>query len=248
MDLKKRWMLLGIRLAKLLPFLHRAKMAVGDSMVLSCTLTMPGRPDGTQWPDGRLPLLVMFRAPKGMAGGELLVAEPTSGGGKPVRTAYRNLELEPMPLFGGAAYVFVTDNYDERLWYIVRCEDGDRTVEADPVLSKIDVGPSGFDMAFARSDGALPTSFGWQEAPNPDHWIHFLVISQGDELYTGIYTRNTRWLYGEFGDLPYYIHDPMKTKPLKAGEEYGLMYHAVDNDGWVSMSCMRSFHAGSADS
>lgn len=53
MDLKKRWMLLGIRMAKLFPFLHRAKMAVGDAMVLSCTLTMPGRPDGTEWLGGR---------------------------------------------------------------------------------------------------------------------------------------------------------------------------------------------------
>ena len=241
--LKKQWMLFGIALAKLFPFLRRAKMKVGDSKVLSCTLTMPTMLDGSDWP-GNKPLLVMFRAPKGMVGGELLVAEPTSGGGKPVRTAYTNLELEPMPLFGGAAYVFVTDNYDERLWYIVRCDDGDRTVEADPVLSKIDVGPSGFDKEFARPDGALPPMFGWQEAQNPDHWIHFLVVSQGEELYTGIYTRNTSWLYGEFGDLPYYIHDPLKTKPLKAGESYDLMYHAVDNDGWVSMSCMRQFTAG----
>ena len=53
---------------------------------------------------------------------------------------------------------------------------------------------------------------------------------------------------GEFGDLPYYIHDPMSTKPLQAGQEYDLMYHAVDNDGWVSMSCMRKFEIRSADS
>ena len=143
-------MLLGIHVAKLLPFLHRAKMAVGDSMVLSCTLTMPTMLDGSDWPD-RKPLLVMFRAPKGMKGGDLLVAEPAPGGEKPVRSAYINSEMEPVPLFGGAAYVFVTDNYDKRLWYIVRCAGGGRTVEADPVLSKIDVGPSGFDVPDRKS-------------------------------------------------------------------------------------------------
>ena len=244
---KKQWMLFGIAVAKLFPFLHRAKMKVGDAMVLSCTLTMPTMPDGTEWPD-RKPLLVMFRAPKDMKGGELWVAKPLPDGRKPAREAYKRLDLEPIPLIGGAAYVFVTDNFDERLLYIVRCEGNGRVQEADPVLSKIDEGPSGFSMDFVETDGEIPTSFGWREAPNPDHWIHFLVVSQGDTLLSGIYIRRNDWMYGQFGDLPYYIHDPMNTKPLEAGEEYDLMYHAVDNDGWVSMSCMRKFEIRSADS
>ena len=249
MDLKKRWMLFGIRLTRLFPFLHRSKMAIGDAMILSCTLTMPKSLDGADWPEGKTPLLVMFRAPKGMnPTSELLIAPPRKDGGKPDRSQYTKSPLEPTPLFGGAAYIFVTDNFDQRLYYIVRCTDGDKVVEADPIISKIDVGPSGFSMEFAQTDGATPVRFNWAPAPNPDHWIHFLVVSQGNELYTGIYTRKTDWMYGEFGDLPYYIHDPMSTKPLQAGQEYDLMYHAVDNDGWVSMSCMRSFQIRSTDS
>lgn len=230
---KKKWMLFGIAMAKMFPFLHRAKMAVGDSMVLSCTLTMPTMPNGNPWPD-RKPLLVMFRAPKKHSGGgELWVA----AGDNPDRSQFTKLDIQPMPLFGGKAYVFVTDNFDQRLWYIVKCDD----VEADPVLSKIDVAPSGFSMEFVKADLNAPATFDWPPAPNDNHWIHFLVVSQGDELLTGIYTSRTSWLYGQFGDLPYYIHDPMNTPEMMAGQEYNIMYHAVDLEGWVSMSCMRNF-------
>lgn len=239
--LKKQWMLFGITMAKLFPFLHKAKMKVGDAMVLSCTLTMPIMLDGKNWPDKK-PLLVMFRAPKDMDGGELWVADPLPDGKSPPRETFEKLSTKPMPLMGGAAYIFITDNFDQRRWYIVRCEGNDRTQEADPVLSKIDQGPSGFEMQFVETDNELPTTFDWQEAPNDDHWIHFLVVSQNNNLLSGIYTSHTKWLYGQFGDLPYYIHDPMKTQPLKANEEYDIMYHAVDNEGWVSMSCMRKFN------
>jgi hypothetical protein len=183
----------------------------------------------------------MFRAPKDMTGGELWVAPPKPDGTAPERDAFKKMDLPPMPLLGGAAFIFVTDNYDKRLWYIVRCEGNNRVQEADPVLSKINVGPSGFSTEFVAPDEDLPTTFGWEEAPNPDHWIHFLVVSQGENLLSGIYTRHTEWTFGQFGDLPYYIHDPMRTEKMKPGQTYELMYHAVDNDGWVSMSCMRQF-------
>lgn len=240
--IKKTWMLFGIAMARLFPFLHRAKMAVGDAMVLSCTLTMPKKPDGSGWPGGRLPLLVMFRPPKGFGpNSQLMVADPQADGSRPDGASYVDARSHAMPLYGGAAYVFVTDNFDARKWYIVRCTDGARVVEADAVVSKIDKGPSGFSMDFVTTDGDVPSQFEWSPAPNPDHWIHFLVVGRGDELMTGIYTRKTHWLYGQFGDLPYYIHDPMSTKPMQRGTEYDLMYHAVDKEGWVSMSCIRRF-------
>ena len=234
-------MLFGITMARAFPFLQRTKMAVGDAMVLSCTLTMPTRLDGSPWPGGKRPLLVMFRPPKGMKSGELFVADPLPGGGKPPLSDYQRLALEPMPLFGGAAYVFVTDNFDQRRYYIVQCTDGQKVTEADPVISKIDAGPSGFSEKFVSVDPSLPAAFSWPVAANADHWIHFIVINQEDRLLSGVYMRNNDWVYGQLADLPYYIHDPMRMSPLKVGETYGLMYHAVDMDGWVSMSCVRSF-------
>lgn len=239
--IKKRWMLMGIAVARLFPFLQKTKMAMGDAMVLSCTLTMPTKFDGLEWPGGKSPLLVMFRPPKGMNSGVLWVADPLLNGARPKRQDYRRVDCDPLPLFGGAAYVFVTDNYDKRRYYVVQCTDGQKVTEADPVVSKINVSPSGFSEEFVSVDPSLPAAFSWPTAPNADHWIHFIVISQANQLMSGVYMRNTDWVYGQLADLPYYIHDPLNMTPLNRGATYALMYHAVDLDGWVSMSCVRSF-------
>jgi hypothetical protein len=61
------------------------------------------------------------------------------------------------------------------------------------------------------------------------------------QMLAGIYLRKTSWTYGLLSDLPYYIHDPLHTMPLRSGETYELMYHAVDADGWVTQLCMRTF-------
>lgn len=239
--IQKHWMLLGITLARWFPFLHAAKMRVGDSMVLACTLTMPKTLDGAPWPEGRLPLLVMFRPPKGAFGGELYVAEPKQDGSPPDKSEFEKQDVPAMPLFGGKAFVFVTDNFDRPSKYFVRCRAGDRTVDSGIVVSKIDRGPTPFSEDFVRVEAGAPTSFSWPEAPNPDHWIHFLVVSKGMEMLAGIYLRKTRWTYCELGDLPYYIHDPYHAPPLENGEVYDLMYHAVDAEGWVTQMCMRQF-------
>ena len=241
--IQKHWMLLGITLARWFPFLHAAKMHVGDSMVLACTLTMPNTPDGAEWPCGRLPLLVMFRPPKGAHGGELYAAESKPNGARPDKSEFTKLEVLAMPLFAGKAFVFVTDNFDRPTEYFVRCRVGNQTVNSGVIVSKIDRGPTPFAQDFVKVEPRRPPVFEWPAAPNPDHWIHFLVVSRGMEMQAGIYLRKTRWTYGVLGDLPYYLHDPLHAPPLEKGETYGLMYHAVDADGWVTQMCMRSFRA-----
>lgn len=240
---QKHWMLLGITVARWFPFLHAAKMKVGDSMVLACTLTLPSAPDGSPWPDGRPPLLVMFRPPKGAHGGELYAANPKQDGTRPDKSEFRRQDVPAMPLYGGKAFVFVTRNFDRPTEYFVRCKVNDQTVDSGIVVSKIDEGPSPFCESFAVVDSGSPPTFSWPPAPNPNHWIHFLVVSEGDDMLAGIYLRGTRWPYGMLGDLPYYIHDPLKTRPLRKEAQYDLMYTAVDADGWVTQLCMRSFRA-----
>lgn len=239
----KRWMLFGITLARWFPGLHRAKMKAGDAMVLACTLTMPRMPDGSEWPGGTLPLLVMFRPPKGGAGGELFSAEPGADGTRPAKSEFSEANVPAMPLFGGKAFVFVTDNLDRPTEYFVRCEVANRVVDSGIVASKIDRRPTPFSQDFVSITRADPPTFSWPAAPNPDHWIHFLVVSKGMEMLAGIYLRKTQWTYGRLGDLPYYIHDPLNTTALQSGETYDLMYTAVDADGWVTQLCMRSFIA-----
>lgn len=239
--IQKHGMLLGITLARWFPFLHAAKMRVGDSMVLACTLTMPRTPDGAEWPERGLPLLVMFRPPKGAFGGELYAAEPKRDGSRPEKLEFEKQDVPAMPLFGGKAFVFVTDNFDRPTEYFVRCRVGDRAVDSGIVVSKIDRGHTPFSQDFVAASPGDPPSFSWPPAPNSDHWIHFLVVSKGMDMLAGIYLRKTSWIYGELGDLPYYIHDPLNTPLLKEGETYDLMYHAVDADGWVTQLCMRTF-------
>ncbi len=240
---KKGWMLFGIRLARCFPFLHAAKMRVGDAMVLACTLTMPRTPEGAEWPEGKLPLLVMFRPPKGASGGDLHAAGPKPDGARPDKTEFEKQDVPAMPLFGGKAFVFVTCNFDRPTEYFVRCRVGDRIVDSGIVISKIDRGPTPFSEEFVAASPDAPTRFSWPPAPNPDHWIHFLVVSKGVEMLAGIYLRKTRWTYGVLGDLPYYIHDPLHAPPLENGVDYDLMYHAVDADGWVTQMCMTTFRS-----
>lgn len=242
--IQKRWMLFGITLARRFPFLHAAKMRVGDSMVLACTLTMPRMPNGADWPEGRPPLLVMFRPPKGSFGGQLFAAERNTDGSRPAKGDFREQSTPAMPLFGGKAFAFVTDNYDRPTEYFVRCTSSEgKTVDSGVVVSKLDRGPTPFSEKFVQVSAGRPRSFSWPEAPNPDHWIHFLVVSRGMEMLAGIYLRKTSWLYGALSDLPYYIHDPLNSASLEDGEVYDLMYHAVDADGWVTQLCMRTFQA-----
>lgn len=131
-------MLLGITLARWFPFLHAAKMRVGDSMVLACTLTMPRTPEGAEWPNERLPLLVMFRPPKGAFGGELYAAERKPDGTRPHRKEFKKQDVSAVTLFGGKAFVFVTDNFERPTEYFIGCRSGDRIVDSGTVVSKID--------------------------------------------------------------------------------------------------------------
>lgn len=48
--IQNHWMLSGTTLTRWFPFLHAAKMRVGDAMVLARTLTMPRTPDGANGP------------------------------------------------------------------------------------------------------------------------------------------------------------------------------------------------------
>ena len=234
-------MLFGITLARWAAPLKKWKMAVGDNMVLSCLLTTPKQFDGSDWPGGKPPLLAMFRPPKGAGRWELLAAEPTPENPNPKKQDFKKLDLEAMPLFGGKAYIFVTDNYDRPTRYIVRCHKGGRVEDSDIMLSKIDKGPTPFSQEFVSVDPGAPVEFTWPDPPNKDHWIHFLVVAEGEELLTGVYTRRTAWQYPRVSDLPYYIHDPMKAPKMRKGKTYYMMYHAVDSDAWVTQLCERTF-------
>jgi hypothetical protein len=238
--LYKRWMLFGIFLARWIAPLQKWKMAVGDSMVLACTLTMPTQPDMTPWPEKTVPLLVMFRPPKGASGPyELWEAQPDAETPAPAKDRFEKTGYAAMPLYEGRAYLFVTDNLGRPAHYFVRCYNGPQYTDSGIIVSKLHEGQTRFHMDMVSVEPGSPTVFRWPRAANANHWIHFLIVAQGDRLLTGIYLRGTEWPYPKLSDLPYYIHDPLHAPPLQKGQTYQLMYMAVDNDGWVSDLCSR---------
>lgn len=158
--------------------------------------------------------------------------------------AYKEVDLNSIPIFGGFLEYFERESTDKEKWCIVTYENDGAIHYSNPIRLKFPEKPTELNNDLLTFDQTEPLSprFSWMDGRIDENVIYFHAITgPNGNLISGTYTTDLTWQFYDLSNVVLNIRDVSPNPALQANQNYQYTMLAVSIDNWVNLIIQRDF-------
>ncbi|MCH7951573.1 hypothetical protein IH980_02445 [Patescibacteria group bacterium] len=206
--------------------LQNSKVWFGKQFILACIY---GGEAEFLKKSGKEPATILFRPASEVENLELWECSPSVKNCDKTKN-YNKSKAKLKKLLGGSIYAFITNNFDKHTYYIVKGKLKGIPIHSTSVVSKLHKDSTKKINKDLKKEKDF---FRWSNSKGSKFWISFLLIAEGKNMLTAVYTFKNFWNFPSLKNIPYHYHKEHPVPKFKKGKTYKAMYMPVDKEGWI---------------